>query len=51
MLQFVLRRKADSYEKVRETCLNYAENQKSFILLVEEKVIDLADSVQKKDEK
>ena len=30
MLQFVFLRKADTYEKVRETCLEYAYNQKVF---------------------
>ena len=31
MLQFVFLRKADTYEKVRETCLEYADNQKVFV--------------------
>ena len=28
MLQFVFLRKADTYEKVKETCLEYADNQR-----------------------
>ena len=28
MLQFLFSRKADTFEKVRETCLEYADNQK-----------------------
>ena len=31
MLQFVFLRKADTYEKVRETCLEYADNRKVFV--------------------
>ena len=31
MLQFVFLRKADTYEKVRENCLEYADNQKVFV--------------------
>ena len=30
MLQVVLLRKADTYETVRETCFDYADNQKVF---------------------
>ena len=30
MLQFVFLRKADAYEKVMESCLEYADNQKVF---------------------
>ena len=39
MLQFVFLRKADTYEKVRETCLVYADNQKVLVSR-EEQVTD-----------
>ena len=39
MLQFTFLRKADTYEKVRETCLEYADNQKVFVSQDQEKQI------------
>ena len=39
MLQFVFLRMADTYEKGRETCLVYADNQKGFVSQ-EEQVTD-----------
>ena len=39
MLQFAFLRKADTYEKVRETCLEYADNQKLFVSQGQEKHI------------
>ena len=30
-LELVFLRKADTYEKVKETCLEYADNQKFFV--------------------
>ena len=39
MLQFVFLRKADTYEKVWETCLEYADNQKVFVPQGQEKQV------------
>ena len=38
-LQSRFLRKADTYEKVRETCLEYTDNQKVFALQVEEEQV------------
>ena len=50
MLQFVFLRKAYTYEKVRETCLEYADNQKAFASHVEQ-VVDQARSSSQEGEK
>ena len=39
MLQFVLLRRGNKYEKFRETCLKYANNLKVFATKVEEEQV------------
>ena len=50
MLQFVFLRKADTYEKIRENCLEYAVNQKGFALQ-RKKLNDQARSAHQEREK
>ena len=50
MLQFVFLKKADTYEKVRETCIEYPDNQKVFASQGEQP-IDLVGSGHQEAEK
>ena len=50
MLQFVFLSKADTYQKVRETCTQYADNQKVFASL-EEQITDQTRSGNQEGEK
>ena len=39
MLQFVILKNADTYEKVKETCLEHADNQKVITSQIQEKQV------------